>query len=132
MSKKSLTPALRFKGFTNAWEQEELGNLEFFISDGNYGELYPKTDQFTKTGVPFLRVNNIRDGYLIRDELLFISDELHKTLKSGHLETHDILITNRGKIGLIAYVDKYFNNANINAQICLIRTFNKINSKYLH
>ena len=129
---KTLKHPLRFKGFTEAWEQRKLGQFGFYISDGNYGELYPKADQLINQGIPFIRVNNIKNGYLTKKDLIFIPEKLHSTLLSGHLETDDILITNRGQIGLIAYVDKSFDNANINAQICLIRTSKEIYSKYLH
>lgn len=125
-------PKVRFKGFTDAWEQRKLGQFGFYISDGNYGELYPKADQLIYQGIPFIRVNNIKNGYLTNKDLIFIPEKLHETLLSGHLETDDILITNRGQIGLVAYVDKSFNNANINAQICLIRTRKEMYSKYLH
>ena len=119
-----------FHHFT--WEQRKLGQFGFYISDGNYGELYPKADQLINQGIPFIRVNNIKNGYLTNKDLIFIPEKLHETLLSGHLETDDILITNRGQIGLVAYVDKSFNNANINAQICLIRTRKEMYSKYLH
>jgi type I restriction enzyme S subunit len=125
-------PEIRLKGFNAPWKSKKLGEMGFFISDGNYGSLYPKSNQFVKTGVPFLRVNNMRDGYLVDDDLVFISADLNKILTSGHLLNNDILITNRGEIGLIAYVNKKYEGSNINAQICLIRTLNKLDSKYLH
>lgn len=125
-------PEIRFKGFSSDWEQRRLKDYQFYISDGNYGELYPKANEFREYGIPFIRVNNLRNGYLVHEELVFISPELHSVLQSGHLKTDDILITNRGQIGVIAYVDSSFNDANINAQICLIRTENKMYSKYLH
>ena len=34
-------PNLRFKGFTDDWEQRKLSEVADFI-DGNYGEKYPK------------------------------------------------------------------------------------------
>ncbi len=125
-------PEIRFDGFSSDWEQKKLKDYQFYISDGNYGELYPKADEFREYGIPFIRVNNLKNGYLIHEELVFISPELHGVLQSGHLKTGDILITNRGQIGVIAYVDNSFDNSNINAQICLIRTEDKMYSKYLH
>ena len=133
---KIFSQELRFKDENGsefgAWEEKKLGEFGFYISDGNYGELYPKENQMIKSGIPFIRVNNIVNGFLKWNDLKFISAELHKVLTSGHLETGDILITTRGQIGLIALVDETFHNANINAQICLIRTNSIINNIYLH
>lgn len=127
-------PKRRFKEFidSGAWEEKKLGEMNFTISDGNYGELYPKSYEILTEGIPFIRVNNIKNGYLTKDSLVYISSKLHTILTSGHLEKNDILITTRGEIGKIAIVDKHFINANINAQICLIRTGINMNSKYLH
>lgn len=109
-----------------------MEELDFIISDGNYGELYPKANELLSEGVPFIRVNNLVDGYLVHKDLVYISEKQHSVLTSGHLKANDILITTRGEIGKIALVDSSFENANINAQICLIRTQENMASKYLH
>jgi len=127
-----LYPKRRFAGFTDPWEQRKLEELDFIISDGNYGELYPKANELLSEGVPFIRVNNLVDGYLVHKDLVYISEKQHSVLTSGHLKANDILITTRGEIGKIALVDSSFENANINAQICLIRTQENMASKYLH
>ena len=55
----------------------------------------------------------------------YITKEKHASLLSGHLQENDILITTRGDIGKVAIVDKKFIDANINAQIALLRLNNK-------
>ncbi|HUX57809.1 MAG TPA: restriction endonuclease subunit S [Bacteroidales bacterium] len=113
------------------WETKKLGELDIYISDGNYGELYPRADQMVSQGVPFIRANNIKNLKLSMDDMKFIDSEHHKILTSGHLKTGDILVTTRGDIGMLAYVDEEFNNANINAQICLLRVNSSLNAEYL-
>ncbi len=114
------------------WEEKELGEVNIEISDGNYGELYPKSDELKKEGIPFIRANNIKNLKLIWKDMKYIDEDLHKILTSGHLETGDILVTTRGDIGMIAYVSQEFDGANINAQICLLRIKNhSINNIYL-
>jgi type I restriction enzyme S subunit len=127
--------ALRFKkdDGTNypEWEEKKLGELNIYISDGNYGELYPKASEMKSTGIPFIRANNIKNLSLTWNDMKFIDEELHKILTSGHLLENDILITTRGDIGMVAYVTSEFSGANINAQICLLRCYENICSKYL-
>jgi len=119
--KKVMVPKLRFREFEDAWAKKSIDELDIYVSDGNYGELYPRADAFTQTGVPFIRANNMVNGILSWDDMRFIPVELHATLTSGHLKTGDILVSTRGDIGTLALVNSEFNGANINAQICLLR-----------
>jgi type I restriction enzyme S subunit len=115
------------------WGIKKLSDEDIYISDGNYGEQYPKANELKQAGVPFIRANNMSGLSLSWADMKFIDNSLHEMLTSVHLETDDILITTRGEIGMVAYVNSDFNGANINAQICLIRIKDKhkINSKYL-
>jgi type I restriction enzyme S subunit len=113
------------------WEEKKLGDLKLYISDGNYGELYPKASEMKSTGIPFIRANNIKNLLLTWDDMRFIDEEHHKILASGHLLENDILVTTRGDIGMVAYVTSEFSGSNINAQICLLRCNENLNSKYL-
>ncbi|MEI7502684.1 MAG: restriction endonuclease subunit S [Paludibacter sp.] len=132
---KLFSQELRFKDENGAdfaeWEEKTLGELEIYVSDGNYGELYPRADQMVSQGVPFIRANNIKNLRLTMQDMKFIEPKHHEILTSGHLKTGDILVTTRGDIGMLAYVSEDFNNSNINAQICLLRVSKKLNSIYL-
>ncbi|MEA3272603.1 MAG: restriction endonuclease subunit S [Patescibacteria group bacterium] len=113
------------------WEEKGLGEIKVFVSDGNYGEMYPKASEMKDTGVPFIRANNIKDLKVVWDDMKYIGSDLHKMLQSGHLKKGDILVTTRGEIGMLAYVDEEFDDANINAQICLLRCGNDILPRFL-
>jgi type I restriction enzyme S subunit len=103
------------------WPTAELGVAGIMVSDGNYAEKYPKASDFVDSGVPFVRANNIANGTVSSADLRFISEEKHALLKKGHLEANDVLITTRGKIGNVAIVPPQFHDANINAQLVLLR-----------
>jgi type I restriction enzyme S subunit len=113
------------------WGYKPINKLDIYISDGNYGEKYPKSSEMKSIGIPFIRANNIKDLKLVWDDMRFIDKELHSCLTSGHLRTNDILITTRGEIGMLAIVTDEFDGSNINAQICLLRTSHGLNSFYL-
>ena len=116
-----MQPTLRFSGFEGDWSVRSIRDLGFEISDGNYGELYPKSDEFVASGVPFIRANNMNGGTVSWSDMRFISPKQHAVLKSGHLRYRDILVTTRGDIGTVSLVPIEFEGANINAQICLLR-----------
>ena len=64
--------------------------------------------------------------------MYFISNEKHAILKKGHLKTNDVLLSTRGNIGLIGLVPQKYDNANINAQLVLLRpTDQSIDNRYL-
>jgi type I restriction enzyme S subunit len=109
-----------------------IGESTIFVSDGNYSSKYPKAHEFLPSGVPFVSANNLRDGRIVRDNLKYISDELHASLKKGHVRTGDVLLVTRGSLGMTALVTEEFDDANINAQLVLLRADNKtIDSRYL-
>ena len=59
MTKKSDAPAIRFKGFSDAWEQRKLGD----IGKARSGIGFPDADQGGLTGVPFFKVSDMNsDG----------------------------------------------------------------------
>ena len=114
-------------------ERIKIQDLPIFISDGNYSSKYPKNEEMVLDGIPFVRSNNIKRNIIIWDDMKYISEEKHSQLLKGHLKTNDVLITVRGDVGNVAVVSNDFEDANINAQIALLRVENRnvLNPKYL-
>ena len=86
---KKLTPKLRFKGFTEDWEQRKLKEL-CNIFDGTH-----QTPNYKENGIMFLSVENIKD---LKSEK-FISYEDFKSNFKIYPEKNDILMTRIGDIG---------------------------------
>ena len=118
------TPKIRFKGFTDDWEQRKLGATNTFFTDGNYGEAYPKSSDMTDSGsgIPFLTGGNLKDGKLSLDGASYITPEKHSKLTSGHLLEDDIVIAVRGSLGALGYVNTDNSGWNINSQLAILRT----------
>ena len=125
MMQKLFSQQIRFKADDGSqfeeWVTKTIKELNLYISDGNYGELYPTSAQFVSHGVPFIRANNIKNLKVTNNDMRFIDENLHQILNSGHLKTNDIIVTTRGDIGMVALVDSSHEGSNINAQICLLR-----------
>ena len=117
-------PEIRFKGFTDAWEQRKLGATNTFFTDGNYGEAYPKSSDMADSGsgIPFLTGGNLKDGKLSLDGASYITPEKHSKLTSGHLLEDDIVIAVRGSLGALGYVNTDNSGWNINSQLAILRT----------
>ena len=115
-SEKSLTPQIRFKGFTEAWEQRKLGELMEVTSVRRVHQ-----DEWTTQGVRFLRARDLV-AYANNTEIelpLYISRELYEkyTAQSGKVEIGDLLVTGVGTIGVPWLVETpspvYFKDGNI-------------------
>ena len=123
-NKKQQIPTIRFKGFTDTWEQRKLMETNTSFTDGNYGESYPSGNDMSdsRNGVPFLRGSNLKNGKLDNSGANYITLEKHKELTSGHLVYDDIVIAVRGSLGALGYVDIDNVDWNINSQLAIIRT----------
>ena len=84
-----LKPRIRFKGFTDVWEQRKLKEL-CNIYDGTH-----QTPNYKDSGIMFLSVENIKD----LNSNKYISDEDFKNNFKVYPEKNDILMTRIGDIG---------------------------------
>ena len=82
-------PLLRFKGFTNDWEQRKLGDIAN-VYDGTH-----TTPDYQKNGIMFLSVENI--DTLTSKKFITKSDYLENYKHKP--EYHDIFMTRIGSIG---------------------------------
>jgi len=109
MTKKSDAPAIRFKGFSDAWEQRKLGEIG---SVSMCRRIFK--EQTSETGdIPFYKI-----GTFGADPDAFISRELFEEYKSKYPypQKGDILISASGSIGRtveFAGNNEYFQDSNI-------------------
>jgi len=83
------TPNIRFKGFSDAWEQRKLGDV-VGVYDGTH-----QTPNYQNSGVMFVSVEDIQT---LSSEK-YISEEDYKRNYSVVPEQGDILMTRIGDIG---------------------------------
>jgi len=112
------------------WNQKTISEL-CKIGDGNHSSKYPKKSEMVETGIPFIRGTNLVNGRISDDDIRYITEKKHSTLKKGHLLTGDVLFTNRGEIGKVAIVDERFDNANLNSQLAWFRCGEEITPEFL-
>ena len=115
------------------WDYLSLDEVTTKIQDGNYGASYPKSDEFTQSGVPFLTSAAIGGGnHIIRKKVKYIPSKKHEELKKAHIKNGDVLFTNRGaNVGSVAYVEDWLDGGNIGPQLTLLRAKKEISSRYL-
>lgn len=111
------TPAVRFIGFAEDWEQRKLGDISSLITKGTT----PK-DKSGTGEVNFIKVENINDfsGDIV--SMSKISLEEHQGyLKRSQLQEGDILFSIAGTLGRVTSVNKAILPANTNQALSIIR-----------
>lgn len=122
------TPNVRFKGFTEDWEQRKLNEVAEKICVGFVGtceKFY--TDE---SGVPMYRTGNLNGLSLNRDDLKYVTNEFHQHNQKSQLKAGDILIARHGDSGKAV---NYESSEEANClNIVIIRPdFKKCNYKFL-
>ena len=93
-------PNLRFKGFTDAWEQRKLGEVTLFIRNG------VTVKQNGSYGIPITRIESISTGTLNLKKVGYADIQTDK-YKDFYLKNNDILFSNINSlehIGKTAFV----------------------------
>ena len=130
MTKKTDTPAIRFKGFSDTWEQRKLGDMMNVTSVKRIHQ-----SDWTDSGVRFLRARDIVAAAKNEepDDYLYISKEKYEEYSalSGKVDVSDLLVTGVGTIGVPYLVRNleplYFKDGNI----IWFQNSNKIDGKFL-
>ena len=114
---ESKVPKIRFKGFTDDWEQRKLGDISSLITKGTT----PK-DKSGTGDVNFIKVENINDFSGNITGMSKISLEEHQGyLKRSQLQEGDILFSIAGTLGRVTSVNKAILPANTNQALSIIR-----------
>ena len=104
------TPNIRFKGFTDDWEQRKLGwlvdnDVIEAPKDGNHGEKHPTSDEYVEEGIPFLMASDIRNGRVDLENCKYITKERAEQLDKGFAREGDVLLTHKATIGEVAILE---------------------------
>jgi type I restriction enzyme S subunit len=114
----------------STWQLKILGDAAVKIQDGNYGGDYPKENEWTTTGVPFITGTALGPrGNIVRENLRFVSEDKNRILTKAQIKPGDIIFPNRGArdaqrsgyepMGYL--IPEAFGEANINPQLTLVR-----------
>lgn len=128
MDNGQLVPELRFPEFEEHWEKNKFANITSKIGSGKT----PKGGEkiYQKSGVPFIRSQNVINDKLYLDET-HISEKTHVEMKSSKVISNDILLNiTGGSIGRSCVVPSDFDEGNVNQHVSIIRLI-KDNPKFI-
>ena len=122
-------PEIRFKGFTDAWEQRKLSGIYQNIGNAFVGTATP---YYVEDGHFYLESNNIKDGQINRNSEIFINDEFYEKQKDKWLHTGDMVMVQSGHVGHAAVIPEELDNSAAHALIMFRNPKEKVNPYFLN
>ena len=117
-------PEIRFRDFTDAWEQRKLGEYAGLITKGT-----TPRDKSGRGTVNFVKVENISEGVILPGSKISV-EEHEAYLQRSKLKENDILISIAGTLGRVGFVNKTILPANTNQALAIVRDY-KFNRDFL-
>lgn len=118
VSKNFITRDL--KSLPTDWKWVKLGEVCERITKGGTPTTYGF--KFQRSGVRFLKIENVKEGRVILDSITdFISEDAHEYQKKSQLSVGDILFSIAGTIGETCAVREEYLPANTNQAFAIIR-----------
>ena len=116
---KMNSPKIRFKGYTEDWEQRKLDDVTVKIGSGKTpsgGE-----NAYVDAGIPLIRSQNVNDNKVDLEDIVYIDESTDKLMMNSRVFANDVLLNITGaSIGRSA-VYKGLDEANVNQHVCIIR-----------
>ena len=97
-SVKKKVPELRFKGFTDEWEQRKLGDLAEIKDSARIPNI-----KWQKEGVPYLRSSDLSSEHIKDGLFLSLADYMKYDKITGSPKKGDLIFASGGDIGLAIY-----------------------------
>ena len=128
----SNVPEIRFKGFSDAWEQRKLSDVATMHARIGWQNL--RTSEFLDSGDYMLITGtDFNDGAVNYSTCHFVEKERYEQDKHIQIKNGSILITKDGTLGKVAYVQGLSMPATLNAGVfnVEIKDETKVDNKYL-
>ena len=132
MAENAKKPAIRFAGFTDAWEQRKLGEISD-IRTGPFGSTLHAED-YVDEGTPIITTEHFKSGFLpvLKLGIPQVSDEDFKRLKNYVLKADDIVFSRVGSVDINAIITPFQSGWLFSGRVLRVRTDKAIDSQYLH
>ena len=100
-------PKLRFKEFDGDWSKNTIqsfmdNNYILDQMDGNHGELYPKAEEFSISGVPYISATDFSNGEVDFSSCKKLPVQRAKLFKKGIARNGDVLFAHNATVGPVA------------------------------
>lgn len=113
------------------WEWVQLGSICTKIGAGST----PTGGKavYVNSGIKFIREQNVHNSGLLLDNVAYVKQEIHDSMRGSQVRAKDILLNITGaSIGRNSLVPDDFDTANINQHVLIIRLADQRMREYIH
>lgn len=110
------------------WKIEKLNNISKKTISYGVVKLFDPDD---KDGIKIIRCSDVKEGYIVENNIRTITKKLSNEYKRTILSEGDIIINVRGTLGGCSVVPKEMEGYNIAREVALISPHKEYNSKYI-
>jgi type I restriction enzyme, S subunit len=106
--------------FPKDWDAKTIGDIACHVGSG--ATPTGGSSIYSKTGITFIRSQNVTFKGLLLDDVAFIELSIHRQMARSEIFPHDVLLNITGaSIGRCCFVPYSFGIANVNQHVCAIR-----------
>ena len=109
----------------------EWVTLDFVCSKIGSGST-PKGSNYSESGIPFFRSQNVYNDGLVFEDIKYISEQVHQSMIGTEVKANDLLLNiTGGSLGRCAIVPLNFTQGNVSQHVCIVRPI-VVLSQYIH
>lgn len=112
------------------WKTVKLGEL----ADVKGGKRLPLGSALVsiKTEHPYIRVTDIQDGKVKKEQLQFVPNEVFKSISRYIVDANDVIISIVGSVGFVAFIDEDLHKASLTENCVRITEYkNNVEPKFI-
>jgi type I restriction enzyme S subunit len=125
-------PRIRFKGFTEDWEQRKLISLYKTIRNAFVGTATPYYTNDSINGYFYLESNNVKNGKINRNNEIYITKDFYQKQEDKLLYKDDIVIVQSGHVGHTAVIPEELDKTAAHALIMLQNKKENFDSHFIN
>jgi type I restriction enzyme S subunit len=102
-------------------------------TDGNHGEIHPKSSDFVPSGIPFVMASDLKGGLVDLKTCNFITKDRADRLRKGFALPGDVLLSHKATIGETAIVPEVGHYIMLTPQVTYYRVLDRqsLSNQYL-
>lgn len=114
----------------NIYTLNELIEKDIIIDhlDGNHGGLYPKSNEFTESGIPYVSANCIDRNKIDFNKVKYLTETKASCMKKGIAKNNDVLFAHNATVGPVALLETEFDYVILGTSL----TYYRVNDNYLN
>lgn len=105
--------ALKYESLINQHHRKTFSDLNCKVVSGPFGSSL-RSNAYIDSGVPFIRISDLKDFFIFRDNIVYISERDNNRLSSSQLKVGDLVLSKVGNtIGIVSKITVDIGNCNI-------------------